>query len=253
LENKSLTELKDLLKRFEDMSRYISKLAMVGIRVEMELAVERYKCGDLVTYVKDISATSGNRITVDCGNLENGKIRLGSGLIKMKAKEVVFDVRNLDIEIQSVDNLMSICNSIKLNESNIIWNRQTLDKISNSIANNLDDLVYNRLGDDTLATDLYIILEVKEIIRNNTPNPTEYTKELGNKLKYLSHRRDSLKSDFEEVIPPDKWDKLISTLADLTTIPVDEKIPEEEYGNKLKYLIEESKKMERKLQFMGIL
>jgi hypothetical protein len=126
---KSDTELNDLLDQVTRNTAYISKLRLLGIRMDLSWDFDTTDDIDGELWLTRIECLDTKQATINCKALNNGNVVFCSFLLMTKSPSIKLDITELNLDIQPSYVIHTLYNKILSNEEDIIYNKEVIKQV----------------------------------------------------------------------------------------------------------------------------
>jgi hypothetical protein len=235
--------LDDLLNSINSLKKFISKLKISGISLEVSYSLDM-----MTPWLDDIESTSINEVSIDFGYLNNGNIIVSSVVFDYDEEEwtgVCTDIRKLDMEIQSPYTLENILTRIdgEIDDSHVNYDMETIDRILKALKK--FNIEYFKENDDNGAEEsadvVYVILALTTIMSlkqarrtfdSISPSISEIYNLSSDTILIQNMCDMILVNGFDlDDIGEEGVENLLNVLYDIASIPVEEIVPIEKINN----------------------
>lgn len=219
----------EVIGRLEKLSRYVSKLRVCGISMDLQINV--YHTGSkvrLLTEVNEIKASEEADFVFDCGDMDNGDIVLGYKTF-LYNQQIKLDIRRLNLDNQPLYVFQSIsswiANDVKGYRNILVYDNSTVDRLSDSIQrfdkdyfDTLDGKSAEAYSITWLLATIANLIKSKQMLRRKslTTNDERITDMLFDMINIMI--------DFESIEVDEFW-KMVGKLNKLIQLSVNKESP----------------------------
>jgi hypothetical protein len=226
INDKSNPDLTSLIDETQGIKRSISKLNMIGIRVEMYLNIyDNY----LIPYINTIESTNKDKsVAFDLGCINNGNVEVSSDIIDNNK----VDLRKLNMNLQSSYTIENIFYNLE-NSSNTTYDVDTLDRAVQAIKVYTTEYFKGKVNEDRLGESdlmfvvhyLLIAIDLKEKERIDKSTSNHLTRVLGS-IEIIVDTAIPNNLTTED-IGESQVETLLNTMYEVMETPIDKPVPED--------------------------
>jgi hypothetical protein len=206
-----------------------SKLIMSGIKIPLKLSYEQSSKKFYFNLCRIVNNTSST-YTFDCSLISNGNIVIDYFYI-MNPADIIYDVRSLIMGDQPMDTINELCKAIYKNEPYVIYNTDTLDRLSSRLLDQANDSKLNTISRSNiqycirliiLITMLVLVKEREAFPTNKAPQTESDQLDFNGILKYSNKLVFKVLNDSSIVDRIRYWEPTIDNYKMLLSIPTKE-------------------------------